>query len=155
MSTESSGGPESQVWILDSQEHSATMPSDILRQLYREYHCPAVQHLGLTVLRKKIPEAPPEPTLHRQACWKITFQEAVSTSLDSFSSTRVLQRGLRLLCHRTPGKYSFFGFYFDLMAFINKVGNYQDVEKVFKRLRGILKYVCPLQSARTSVPGFL
>lgn len=53
-----------------------------------------------------------------------------------------------------PWEIQFFGFYFDLMAFINKVGNYQDVEKVFKRLGGILKYECPLQSARRSVLGF-
>ena len=54
---------------------------------------PAVQHLGLTVLRK-IPEAPPQPPLHQQACWKIISQEVVSASLDFFFSIHVLQNDL-------------------------------------------------------------
>ena len=54
---------------------------------------PAVQCLGMTVLRK-IPEAPPQPPLHQQACWKILSQEVVSASLDFFFSIHVLQRDL-------------------------------------------------------------
>ena len=60
---------------------------------------------------------------------------------------------IALLCD--TWKYNFLGFCIEIMAFINKVANYQNAEKVFKWLEAISKDWCSLQSVRKSVLGFL
>ena len=59
---------------------------------------------------------------------------------------------IALLCD--TWKYNFLGFCIEIMAFINKVANYQNAEKVFKWLEAISKDWCSLQWVRKSVLGF-
>lgn len=151
MGIESSGGPESQVWMLHSQEHSTTVPVT-LGDNSRDNTTLGVQHIELTVFRKKIPETPPEPPSLLDLLEIYLLESSFWFTWLLFSVS--VQRGFWWPCCKKPGKCSL-EFYFEMMVLISNTENYEDIERMFKRFWGNVERQISVLVPKRPVLGFL